>query len=338
VSVERVLERAIRAPSGENTQPWRLAMRENRVRVVNDPVADRSLYNAGQRAALIAHGALLETLVLAAAAEGYEATVETFPQPGVVAEVRLDPGGEADRLADAIERRCVNRRPYDDRPLASEGRAALAGARVVEDRGTIASLAAAAAVNEVVALETRSLHDFFLRNLKDDEEPEHGVPVASLELPPRALSALAQARAWPVPPGLGERIAEGTSFVYRSCSAMAAIAVDKVTPGALVAAGRTFQRIWLAVTAAGLRLQPLTGICFLAESVRRGQAAELDEEGRRRVLDSYRVIEGTFGAGDGWVPLLFRVGAAPEPSARSGRLPLDRVLIAWSDNRKGDAR
>ena len=54
--IRKILEAAILAPSGENSQPWRFIVKGNEVILKNDPESDRSLYNSGQRGSFIAHG------------------------------------------------------------------------------------------------------------------------------------------------------------------------------------------------------------------------------------------------------------------------------------------
>ena len=64
--IKTVLEYAIMAPSGDNCQPWKFSVEEMHVKLFNDPDRDHSLYNLDQRASLVAHGAFLENLRLAA--------------------------------------------------------------------------------------------------------------------------------------------------------------------------------------------------------------------------------------------------------------------------------
>ena len=89
--LREILEAAIRAPSGENCQPWRFVLKGESVELWNRPERDQSLYNWGQRASYMAHGAALENLVLAAGARGFGADVAYFPE-SVRREPRRDRG------------------------------------------------------------------------------------------------------------------------------------------------------------------------------------------------------------------------------------------------------
>ena len=84
----KILEEAIYAPSGENCQPWKFAVDGSNVHIFNVPEADASLYNFEQRGSYVAHGALIENIVIVALKYGYKASVKLFPikeEPDLVA-------------------------------------------------------------------------------------------------------------------------------------------------------------------------------------------------------------------------------------------------------------
>lgn len=63
--IKKILEAAVQAPSGDNSQPWRFEIRDRdgEIRIFNIPERDKSLYNYGQMASCVAHGALIENNV-----------------------------------------------------------------------------------------------------------------------------------------------------------------------------------------------------------------------------------------------------------------------------------
>jgi len=89
-TLESLVAAALRAPSGDNTQPWRFQIdpRTGRVSLFLDESRDPSPMNAGQRMARIALGAAFENLLRAAGSLGLEIAVET-PTPPAVAAVRV---------------------------------------------------------------------------------------------------------------------------------------------------------------------------------------------------------------------------------------------------------
>ena len=63
--IKEVINLGILAPSGENCQPWRFKIEGDILSVYLIPERDDSLYSWGQRASLLANGALIENLAIA---------------------------------------------------------------------------------------------------------------------------------------------------------------------------------------------------------------------------------------------------------------------------------
>ena len=71
----QILDLARWAPSGDNTQPWRFEIvDEHHIRVHGSDTRDHVLYDYDGRASHIAHGALLETMRIAATRFGLAAS------------------------------------------------------------------------------------------------------------------------------------------------------------------------------------------------------------------------------------------------------------------------
>ena len=128
----QILDLARWAPSGDNTQPWRFEIAgDDRLVVHGHDTRTWCLYDYNGHASHMAHGALLETLRIAATAHGLESvwrlradSTDTAP----VYDVTLSPvsGLAADPLLSCIERRTVQRRAMRATPLDSGQRTALA--------------------------------------------------------------------------------------------------------------------------------------------------------------------------------------------------------------------
>lgn len=111
------------APSGDNCQPWRLTWDGEKLRLFNVPERDTSIYNSRQRASLIAHGAVLENMDIAARSHGYSMRPTLFParqgasskgeQNTLVAAIEFQEcPREDDPLLPFIAKRVTNRNPY----------------------------------------------------------------------------------------------------------------------------------------------------------------------------------------------------------------------------------
>ncbi|MFM1990819.1 MAG: hypothetical protein RJA99_3776 [Pseudomonadota bacterium] len=86
----RLVSWAILAPNPHNLQPWLVALPEDGTIVLRtDPTRTLPMTDPPQRQLTIGHGAFLELLSMAAAAEGWRAEVEPFPE-GEPGPDRLD--------------------------------------------------------------------------------------------------------------------------------------------------------------------------------------------------------------------------------------------------------
>ncbi|MDP1707238.1 MAG: nitroreductase, partial [bacterium] len=193
-----ILRRAVHAPSGDNSQPWRFRLDKGAIVLFNLPNADATLYNFRQRGSYVAHGALIENLSILAAEQGYHCDIELFPNiPDATARISFTAAAPvAVPLAHAIEQRTTNRKPYRRVPLETEHRGALLEAvernagiklRYAEGKESLALLARTVSVNERLLMENRTLHDFLfgiIRWSREEERAKPGLYLKTMELPP----------------------------------------------------------------------------------------------------------------------------------------------------------
>src|SRR5437868_1852114 len=131
--IERILEAAHWAPSGDNAQPWRFKAHNDRrleLLVLIEP-GNVYEYRHGEPT-LISAGTLLENLAIAASEFGLKAGWEYLgpADQGHRIQVDLLPDAAASKnpLIREIERRSVDRRPYQRKPLTAEQRRILSDA------------------------------------------------------------------------------------------------------------------------------------------------------------------------------------------------------------------
>lgn len=346
--IKKILEAAVHAPSGENAQPWRFEIRDGEIKVFNLPERDQSLYNYGQRASYVAHGALIENILIASSAFGYRAKLNIFPEVGVpnlVAIVSLEKSSSAeDPLYRYIQTRCTNRKPYKSEPFSENQPAQLISAAeeigggkliLVQDREKIKTLAHAGSVNEHVMLSNKFLHNFFFAHINWTQEEEDkkriGFYLKTLELPPPAQIMFRIFRHWPVTKvlniiGFAKAAAQGNAKIYASCAAVGAVVVLHKTPEDFIIAGRIMQRVWLKATQMGLSIQPLTGVLFFMQGIQAGRTEKFTPPQLNLIKGAYVDIKNVFEIRDEEVVMMFRIGEGGEPSARSSRL-VPQIII-----------
>ena len=346
--LQKIIMAGIKAPSGENCQPWRFEVKGNEVLVFNLPERDQSLYSWGQRASLLAHGALLENMTIAGSELGYKTTINLFSESekkNLVARVTFQKSiPQKEPLYAAIEKRTTNRKPYKKIPLSYkekdkllEVNNAIEGAKVwlTDDFEKIKILAKYTSQNEKILFENKHLHNFFFShinwNLAEDKKKSIGFYIDTLELPPPARLGFKLFKNWTAlnifnKVGLSNMISLVNSKVHSSASAMGIVAVKDLGPKDFILAGRAMERLWLTATNLGLSLQPLTGILFLRLKVINKDTADFSPRHIKLIKDVYEKVKNIFNAADDSIVMLFRLGKSDEPSARSCRLPPD---IKW---------
>lgn len=339
--IKKILEIAVHSPSGENAQPWKFKIQDNKIYIFNIPERDVSLYNYKQRGSLVAHGALIENVVITSSAYGYEAEVSLLPDmenPNLVAVVSLSKSAlSADLLCPYVVKRCTNRKPYKTKLLSEEQISELAGVAekgsevlFVNDRKKIEALADAGSVNERVMFNNQFLHAFFFSHINWTEEEDKakslGFYIKTLELPLPAQIGLKVFKHWFLmkflnKAGLSEAIGKGNAKVYTASSAMGAVVVEGDTPEDFIAAGRAMQKVWLKATKMNLSVQPLTGVLFFMQRITAGEKKEFSQHHIDLIKDAFEKIYETFAVKDRVIAMMFRIGYGGEPTARAHKLP-----------------
>lgn len=341
--IQKILESGAQAPSGSNSQPWRFVVTGDRIAIYMIPERDHAILNFRNRGTLLAHGALIENMVIAAGHYGVGSAVDLFPEKNdqnFVARVTLKENGGIDRkeLFDAIGKRATNRKPYESRSvdenirqrfiaIPAEIREYNTLLRVADDRDEIGVLARAASANEQVMFEDKALHRLFFEELvwseAEERERKSGLYLKTMELAPPQALALRAFKWWPVMKFLGylgaaRGIAKGNAKGYAACAFYGAILCDSEDK-AFVGAGRVIERAWLLATALGLSFHLQTGVNFLWQRIEGDAHTIFSPRHIGIIREEYKTIADVFKAEGRFVPALFRVGYDGEPSARSSR-------------------
>ncbi|WP_432821230.1 nitroreductase [Trichloromonas sp.] len=346
--IEKLLQLATTAPSGDNCQPWQFSVSSQTVKLYNLSDKDTSLYNFAQRASLLAHGALLENLRIAAPSLGLRAQIEYFPDPSLsdlVATVEFVDAEVAEHpLLPWLSARCTNRKKYDGRPLSKAAAEILLHAtgeidgtvvRLVTDPEHIRQLSDILANNDRLVFENPLLHKFLFDHIRwNDGEARgslDGMDLKTLELGLIDSLAFRVFRHWSIVEklnkvGLPKVVANNGSKLLASASAIGGILIESSGQESFVVAGRAMQRFWLEATRLGLSVQPVAGLALLAERVLAGQTAGLTEGQVRLIGEVRSELDRIFGSAGKHLVMLFRIGTGGRPSARSLRQPVAQLV------------
>ena len=348
--VESVLDLARWAPSGDNTQPWRFQiLDEFHVVVHGFDTREYCLYDLNGFGSQIAHGALLETIGIAATGFGLRAEISrrrNAPEAHPLYDVRLRPDGnvQADPLLPFIEQRCTQRRPYSTQPLTPHEKQALIAnignsytilwLESWEARWAMSKLLFASAKIRLTIPEAYEVHRAVIQwNARDsvDRIPDAAIGLDSLTL---------KLMRWAM--GSWKRV----SFLnnYMAGHLIPRIELDLIPalrcaghfillrneePKEIddnVEAGRAVQRFWLTATKLGLQLQPEMTPLIFTRYVRQGIPLSQVRSAGERAEDLAVVLDRLTGNRSARMMFMGRIGHGQPPRARSMRLSLADLL------------
>ena len=338
------------APSPDNNQPWAFHRREDAVDVLH--VRPRAIASdVRDLFSWIAMGAAIENLSLAASLHSLVTDVEYHERPFTassdgeqIATVRLRDGGIPDPLARCIKRRITNRRLYKRRPIHPHDLNSLAvtlrdqNTQVdwLTGRNDLATLANLVVTADRIRFEHRPFHEEFHSVLRfgDDQARRtlDGLDLRTLEIPRIAWPILRWLRPWSRM-SLANRFGMSRLFARYSfkqvihSGAVGLLTTSDASDRGLLESGRDFQRLWLAATAQGLAFQPLGSLpIFLARLKYDGSDLFLPRHAAalKQVAGPFQHL---FPSAEHQLPImLFRIGHAKAPSARSYRYLPQRIM------------
>ena len=345
--IRTIIEAGIKAPSGDNCQPWRFLVNKNRIDLFNIPERDTSLYNYKQRASLVAHGACIENMLITARTLGLSAELQQFPTPGDeqhVASITLQPAETvADPLYSSISERTINRKKYAGGSLSADAierlrnsATGVSGAQLIlfQERDKIAAAADIVALSDRLVFENKYLHGFLFDHIRwtaaEAEYTQDGLDLRTLELAPpdRLLFPLLKSFGFVSfigTFGVTKIIAANARKLMLSASAAGMIMIENTSAEAWFNAGRLLERIWLEATRQGLSFHLMTGITLLVQRCRDGATGELTQI-NSKLVDTADVLLREVTASTSPVALLFRIGASQPPAARSLRKDIDGLI------------
>lgn len=352
-AVERILEAAHWAPSGDNAQPWTFEVQDEALFDVCVRIEPGNVYEYRQgEPTLISAGTLLANIAIAAPSSGKRATWSYVGAEGSLHRIRVvledDAGAFEHPLYGEIQRRSVDRRPYRRRGLAADDKQALADAlgpdyalgwhESLAERRKIAGLTRLATDIRLRIPETFAIHSRIVdwqRAYSPDAIPSQALGVDAMTqkmmhwtLAKRERTEFANRLGSPFFAGLQMDFLPGLfsaayfAFRFREPRQPGPAGVSQ-----LLGAGQAVQRFWLTTSKRGLVLQPcLATLAFAHYGASDTPFTTAQTERRKARLLAQRVVRDL-----GDLQTTFFVGRVGYPQAaklesRSLRLPLAQLV------------
>jgi nitroreductase len=352
-AVERTLDAAHWAPSGDNAQPWTFEVQDEGrfdvcVRIEPGNVYE---YRHGEPT-LISAGTLLANIAVAAPSSGKRAKWEYLGVEGPLHRIRVmledDPAASEHPLYGEIQRRSVDRRPYRMRALGTQDKQALADAlgpglsltwhESLAARRKIAGLTRLATDIRLRIPETFAIHSRIVdwqRAYSPDAIPSKALGVDALTqkmmrwtLAKRQRTEIANRLGSPFFAGLQMDFLPGLfSAAYFTFHFQEPRSPGPTGISQLLRGGEAVQRFWLTASKRGLVLQPCLATLAFAHYGLADEPFTISQAERRkaqvlarRVVRDLGDLKSTFFVG--------RIGypQAAKLESRSLRLPLAQLV------------
>lgn len=342
--IKEIISYGVMAPSGDNSQPWRFVVSGATLKIYNLPDKDNPYLNFMQSGSLIAHGALLKNIEIASSKVGLTPKIKLFPTSNdvnLVSEIFFEDRSGAqqiDPLFEFISKRATNRHPYENKPLSEKESILMKESGMFED--VVSYLitdpenkkraGAADSSAEIIILENHILHEYLFKDVmwseKQERQERHGLYIKTMEFNPiqQLLFKLASNKTLmriAVKLRVPYFIAKQDASLYASGSVIGLLTLKRISLENFVKLGMKMQEIWLKTTSLGLAFQPISVILFLGFKLKNNSNDQtLSRKHIDMALKSYQDIFSIFNLDSDEVPLMmFRIGYAKDPSARSSR-------------------
>ena len=334
---------AILAASPHNTQPWLFKVTSSWIELYVDTARNVGALDPYLREAHIGIGCALENLMLAAAANGYSATltlvpgklvlIAAEPKPNLVARIDLATGKrEESELYDTIPRRHTNRSPYQpEKPIPAPFVNELTSLGNDETDIRVFSFTAAADRKSITEISSAANGELY-SDPEVERSSEQWVRTKwsavqkhrdGLTIDAFGLSPIARAASKIMPLRMFRRIASRAqmnaySELMLSAPLIGIIAVrDRYDRADSMRAGRIWQRIHLLATARGLAARPSNEAVEMVDHERL-RAKEPSQAGRLAEITGDAAWQPTF---------VFYMGYPIRTAPPSPRRPIERVVL-----------
>lgn len=348
--VEQILNQARWAPSGDNTQPWRFEiLNEHHILVHGFDTREHCIYDLNGFGSQLAHGALVETISIAASSFQFRAEASRrgeAPETHPLYDIKLYPIDhmQPDPLLPFIELRCTQRRSLHIQALTGGEKQALASSvgnsytvlwiEGWHGRWAMSWLLFASARIRLTIPEAYGVHRAVIQ--WNAQSSEDRMPDAAIGLDPVTLRLMQWAMvSWKRVDFLNTYLAghllpriELDLLPALRCAAHFVLIRNGKPQGIddYVEAGRALQRFWLTATQLGLQFQPEMTPLIFSQYARHGVSFSKVAPAAQRAKDLAIDLEQLIGVSTSKVVFMGRVGHGKAPTARSMRLSLDKLL------------
>jgi len=355
--IKEIVSSALLAPSPGNNQPWQWYYDKGNLYLFLNKKKSSASSDFDNLFSFISLGASMENLILKAQEKGLDVCVDEFPSgknSPLVAKFNfytphLATAEKRDHkaLSEYIHLRCSNRNGGNKEKITpsiidnlTSLQHSTPGAiiKIIDDRIKLKELNEVIKTCERIRFLHPELHaDFFEKEIRWNnqsvESSKDGMDIRTLELSAtdqagmrvaKEVEAITLLNKWKK--GKGFEKISGKNL--EAASAIGFIALPKHSASSYLQGGRLVERLWLSATKYQLSLQPLMAPILMFLKLKHNDLVGLPEhllielrDAREKYLKLLNIDENIAEI------FLFRLAFAEPPSARSLRLPLEKLLL-----------
>ncbi len=346
--IRRLIEAAIRAPSGDNCQPWRFQVQGSEVvSVYTVDERAKSFFDYEGRGTMVSVGALLENMRIQAAGDGLAIEVsyrEDNQVEGPEAVVRVNSGPQQVSIAHsrvaAMLRRTVNRRPFlPVRPAQKKLAAILADpvegveVNIIDRRQDIRQWARLIYLADRIRYSHPVIHEELFNSIlfsrEQARERRLGLEIDRLGAGPAAVSIMRFLQPWErmrrlQKYGIDRALANQSRFLALAAGALVLVTVGEDNRRAWIRAGEQVERLWVAAEEQELCIHPMTVVLFLYQRYREEGMVEFLPQHLPLLEEISSKLGDLLGGRTG--VMLFRLGIGWRMKDTAVRMPLTAFL------------
>ncbi len=353
IEKQHIAEAAIMAPSGGNTQPWKLYFEKGNLVLFHDIFYSHSLLDFGNLGSYIGFGAMIENINIQTNALGYCTEIKLFPlkkHPEIVAVINFISGNiepDLNELMYHLKKRYTNRnngvREQLPEPFFEDLKNIMKSFEPIklgfiteyDNMDLMGDILASG--EKLVLMHPEGHDDIFDKELRFTKEEvlrtRDGLDVETLNLTKSEILALKIASSrmaveWIDKIGGGEAFKKMTKKAVASSSALGIISIPDFSNENYIKAGSAMQRIWIECNKQGISFQPISQLLFLFARLNHGKGYGLNEAYILKLKELSIRFKQVFPLNNGEEAIfIFRLGRAKEMAVKSLRRSLDKILL-----------
>lgn len=340
-----LIEAASWATSGDNSQPWLFSWDGQILQVSIDPNRCGFSYDLNDESILIAIGAAIENIKIAASLYSLEAhwkIDQSYPASSRIAQLHFTPNRsvQPDELASEIKKRCVNRNIYKNKPIPRQLSDELAACVAVDGvnlhifHGRCSNLGWANTIFKADRLifEHQAMHQDLVKWTRGRKQGSctDGMPIESLGLNPVEKLLFPIFLNWSLVKRLNlfglSRITALKSWRWiMSSSALVVFTIKQNDPIQYLKLGGAVQRFWLKLTQKEIAAQPMCAWLFLVNHLRLTDANTFSAR-HQKVIKSIDRFSSSQLPNNEIPAMCLRIGLAAPPKGCTTRRKLEEFF------------